>query len=444
MKKTCGVWLAVYVLLALGTGLIAYRRMPEPATAWPAAIFGGGFAWMAALYFAGIGMKIAKARMIRRGLGGATPDDGEKIAAIGRISPVGGSAMDSPLSKTPAIAYKYEIRQGVGNDDFTWYEGFALSPSVIQGRMRNIKLLAWGDLAESWKWIPAETAYPNAEEYIQQTEFRAPTAANIRATIQQSMDIYKDDDGSVRWDQLGTWTKSSSPNLKVAADREQVIRPGDVVCVIGQYSAARGGIVPSDHPITDPVSIEVGEEDAFARRANRGAVGYFIGGLIFSAIYLGGMLALHAFVPLEASEQQNPSMVASWPEIRLERILDREVRPRMLQMGMLSANSGELSILLREGTANGRVKAAGRDVVVSRATFTRNDDDRTITIDGDALVLTIDGKRQPRRLTLFGRDIPTSEVDVHIQGSSDQVLTGRVAAASDDAACRVTFKAKSR
>src|SRR5262249_25513201 len=156
----------------------------------------------------------------------------------------------------------------------------------------------------------------------------------IRATIKKTIEIYQDDKGSVRWDQLGTWTKSSPPNLRVSAYRERVLRPGDTVCVIGHYSAARGGIVPSDQPIADPVTIETGEEDVFVRRAKRGAVGYCIGALIFAAIYVGALIGIYAFTPLDEAEQRNPSMVASWPEIRLEHLLDRKIRPLMQHMNM--------------------------------------------------------------------------------------------------------------
>ena len=429
MKKMCGTWLGVYAVVALVTGLIAYRRMPDPAVAWPAAIFGGGIAWMAVLYFAGIHMKIAKAKMIHRGLSGATPNDGEKIAAIGRISAVGGETLTSPLTRTPCVAYKYDIRQGTGTDDFTWYEGFALTPSVIQGRMRTIKLLAWGDLSLPWEFIPADTVYANADAYIKNTRFEPPTAVNIRATINKSIEIYKDDKGSVRWDQVGVRTES--PNLQVSAYRERLLEPGDTVCVIGRYSAARGGIVPSDSPFADPVSIESGEEESFVRSANRGAIGYTIGALIFSAIYLAAVIVFHAKIPLEAGEQRDKSMVASWPEIRFEHMLD--------QMGMLS--SEKLAILLPGGAANGRIKAAGRDVVATRATLRRDGDDRQIRIDDGALALTIDGQGKARRLTIFGREIPPADVKVEIRGESQNAVLGRVSAFSDEAACRVTFYA---
>jgi len=434
VKKTCGVSLAVYLLVATVTGLIVYRRLPEPVAGWAAAIIGGGIAWMGIMYFAGIWTKLAKARMIRRGIDGAAPNDREKIAAVGRLSAAGGNTLTSPLTKTECVAYKYEIRQGPGSDDFTWYEGFALTPCVIQGRMRNIKLLAWGDLELPWKFIPAADVSANAEEYVRATEFQEPTAANIRATIQKTIEIYKDDDGSVRWDQLGPWTRSTPPNLQVSSYRELVLKPGDTVCVIGRYSSTRGGIVPSDHSLTDPVTIEVGDDgENFVRSAKSGAIGYFIGGIIFCSVYLAGLIALHARIPLAALEQQNRKLVASWPEIRLEHALH--------QMGMLASDSN-LVIRLPNGTANGRVKAGGRDVVVSTATLRRDGDDRTIAVDDNALVLTIGGNGKLRRLTLFGHDVPAADVVLDIHQNNDDLVAGRVVAISSDAACRVTFMAE--
>jgi hypothetical protein len=444
VKKACGTWLVTYLLLAVATSLIVYRRIAEPPVAAICGAVGGGIACMGVAYFAGIATKFRKARMIKRGLGGETPNDGEKIAAIGRIGTSGSGSLTSPLSKSPCVAYQYEICSGFGEHDFTYFDGFALAPSVIQGRMRNIRLLAWGDLLMNWQVIPTTVAQPNAEEYINATEFREPTVFNFRKAIADISVIYKDDDGSVRWDQRGLRPPldAGKPlNRQTFAYRERVIRPGDGVCVSGRYSAERGGIVPSDHPLIDPVTIEVGDENEFVRRASGGAVGYFIGGMIFTAIYAGALIALHASVPLEAMEQRRPSMVASWTEIRLERLLDRQVRPHM-PAGMLSHDN--LVIMLPRGSANGRVEGSGRDEVVSRATLRRSGDDRMIAIDDGAVTLTIDPRGQPLHLTLFGREVPVAAADVRIKENGSHEVAGRVTYISDDPAapaCRVTFRA---
>ena len=443
MKKACGTWLATYVVLAAATGLIVYRRIPEPAIAAICGAVGGGLAWMAVAYFAGIATKIARARMIRRGLGGEIPADGEKIAAIGRISSSGG-ALTSPLSKSPCVAYKYEIRSGLGQDDFIYFDGFALTPSVIQGRMRNIRLLAWGDLEMmNWQIVSLAIAQPNAEEYIKATEFREPTVLNFRKAITDISAIYKDDDGSVRWDQRGVRPPLDATrplDQQNFAYREKLVRPGDSVCVIGHYSAERGGIVPSKNPLIDAVSIEVGDENVFARRASSSAVAYFFGGAIFSAIYIGALVAFHASIPLSATEQHRPSMIASWTEIRLEQLLERRVRPHM-PAGLLSNDN--YVIKLDRGSANGRVRLGGRDEVLSRAALRRDGDDRTIAIDNGAVTLTIDSRGKPLHLTLLGREVPVAAADVRIMENGRSEVAGRVTYISDDPAapvCRVTFR----
>ena len=446
MKRACGTWLAVYLLLAAAAGAITYRRFPIPGAAAGAAFIGGGVAWMGVAYFAGIGKKFANARMIKRGLSGDAPRDGAKIAAVGRISPNGG-ALTSPLSKSSCVAYKFEIRSGLSDDDITYYEGFALTPGMVQGRQRSVRLLAWGDLKVPWRTIPASVAQPNAEEYIRETEFREPTLLNFRRSIADMAAIYKDDDGSIRWDQRGLrppFDVGKPIDLQSATYREMLLKPGDSVCVIGRYSAQRGGIIPSEHPMVDPVTVEVGEPEVFTRRAMSGAVGYFIGGLIFSAIFVAALVALHAFVPLAASEQMNPAMVASWPEIRLERLLDTRVRPRMHEAGMLS--DGNVTITLRPGSANGRVRAGGRDVIVSRAVAHRSDGATTITVDDGLLVLTIDQKSRPIRLAMAGREVSIAFADVQIVENGKDEVAGRVIYISDEPngpACRVTFSSLS-
>jgi hypothetical protein len=444
VKKACGTWLGTYALLSVATALVVYRRIPEAPVAAICGLIGGGIALVSVAYFAGIAKKIRKARMIRRGFGDASPEDGAKIAAIGRIGTSGAGSLTSPLSKTACVAYKYEIRSGYGEDEIMYYDGFAMTPSAIQGRQRTTRLLAWGDLQMSWQTVPASIAQANAEEYIGATEFREPALLNFRKSIADIAGIYKDDDGSVRWDQRGLRPPLDAGrplNLQTAGYREWLVRPGDFVCVIGRYSTERGGIVPSDHPLIDPVTIEVGEESAFARRASAGAAGYFIGGAIFLAIFLAGLLVLHASVPLDAVEQHNPSMVASWTEIRLERLLDRSVRPHM-PAGLLS--SGNYVIVLPRGSANGRVSLGEHDRVVARAAMRRNGDERIISIDDNAVALTIDEKGHPLRLALLGRDVAVRPSDVEIKENGNDEVAGRVTFVTDDAnapVCRVTFRA---
>ncbi len=443
MKKACGTWLAVYLLLAAALAAIAYRRLPVPQVALGAGVIGGGIALLGVAYIAGIGQKLKSAALIRRGLNGEPPRDGEKFAAIGRITPKG-ATLTSPFTKTSCVAYKYEIKVRGSKHDTTVFDGFALTPSTIQTGNQSIRLLAWGEIKQSFKSIPVSEAKPNAEDYLAKTEFAEPSILNLRQAITDLQAIYRDDDGSVRRDQRGVRPNldTGSIDLDVARYNEVVLRPGDPVCVIGRYSAQRGGIVPSDHPIADPVTIEVGEPDAFVPRARFGAVGYLIGGAIFLGVALVALLAFHAAIPLDAAEQMSPTMLASWPEIRFERFLDKRVRPLMRQAGMLG--DGEAVIQLPPGSANGRVRGEGRDVVVSRATAQRINGGTTVTIDDGVIVLTTDANRRPVQLTVLGQNVPPAAADIRINEESEEIKGRMTYLPEHDTslACRVTFCAR--
>lgn len=438
MKKACGLQLALYLVLAAAVGAIVYRRFPVGPPAIMAAVFGGFAVYLGVAYLLGIRGKIAEAGMIRRARAGDSPRDGEKIAAIGRLVP-NGSPLVSPLTKSPAVAYKYEI-QSPGKRSSLLYSGFALTPSTIQGSQRGMKLLAYPELDVKARYMWRGEAVENFREYVRSTEFRDPQVGRLRESVAEMMAQFKDDDGSIRIDQKMT---RSEPNLENARYTEWVVRPGDQVCVIGHYSVQRGGVVHDPAMPLQQVKIQLGEPDAFAGRAVRGAVGYLIAGIIFLTASIAGLTWFYAYIPLEASEQMAPEMKTTWPEIRLERLIENRVRVPMRQRGML--DTGTVSNLLTEGSATGRVG----DVFLSRAEAVRTNHQTTISLDGDAVVLTIDDRNQPIRLRLLRTEIPRDEfrgaLDLRITEKSDEYIAGRITFLSnrpDLPASRAAFRAR--
>lgn len=435
MKKSCGTWLAVYVVLAVAVGVIVYRRLPEPQIAATSGFFGGIVLWLGFGYLWGIKKKIADAKIIRRGLAGDPPLDGEKIAAIGRIEP-SGSALVSPLSRTPCVAYKYEIRDRYtsrhSSEARTFYDGFALTPSMIQTPSGSTRLLGWADLNFNRATIPEEIARKNADEYIAATQFSEPTIMQIRASIQKMMDIYKDDDGTVRFDQKHFQPPETLDN---AMFYEWVLRPGEQVCVTGTYSVERGGIVPSKQPIIDPITLEVGPPDAFTRRAAAGAAGYLIGGSIFLAVGLIALVAFLVFVPLDATEQMAPTFRPSWQEVQAEQWIEKRLRVPMRNAGMLNPDES-VSVHLEAGQASGRVRSGGVEQSVSRAVAYRTGDERTIDIDNGTVTLSTNGGGVPTRLAIMRHEVPLSDASIQITG-----VIGRIMYYAEDRACRVTFYA---
>src|SRR4029077_5931385 len=95
------------------------------------------------------------------------------------------------------------------------------------------------------------------------------------------------------------------------------------------------------------------------------------------------------------------------------------------------------------GSANGRVRLGEHDQVVARAAMRRNGDERIISIDNNALALTIDEKGHPLRLALLGRDVAVRPSDVEIKENGKDEVAGRVTFVTDAKApaCRVTFRA---
>src|SRR2546421_4145807 len=128
MKKTCGGWAMVFLACALVMGFLAGRRIIIAAL--PAGIIGGGLLWLGLAYIGGVGEKVRTASRIRRALEGAPPRDGEIIAVVGRITPLG-ETLYSPFRREPCVAYAYRVRTPRSKTTTTDFEGIALTPSMI-------------------------------------------------------------------------------------------------------------------------------------------------------------------------------------------------------------------------------------------------------------------------------------------------------------------------
>jgi hypothetical protein len=437
VKKSCGAWLLAYVAIAGAIAAAVFHRLPVVTVALWTGIIAGFFGWLGVAYLIGIPGKIREVGRMRRARDGEPPRDGERVAIIGRISP-SGPALTAPLSGAQCVAYDYDIKSTYGDEGATYYSGFALTPSVIQGPSGSIRLLAWPDIKLPQQFLFGDDVRARAQEYISGRTFSEGGLSKIREGWAQLMEVYKDDDGSVSSDRKFPEAPSE---LITARYREKHVPAGAQVCVIGRYSAQRGGIVPApDAPIMEQATLEVGEPDSFAGRARRGIVGYFIGGVIFVGAILAGLIGLYAFVPLEAAEQMTPSMRFSWPEIRLERELDQHVRPHIAS---LMHTDWQIPVEGPAGTARGRVRNGDSDRDVSRATASKNGDVVTVDIDGVVVSFDLQG-RDLKRLNILGREVDLSKATVRLLEYQGSEVAGRLTYWSDDLACRIAFRAAPR
>lgn len=442
MKKACVFPLALYLVIAAIVGAVVYRRFPESGPALMAGFIGGLIVWLGVIYLVAIPGRIGEARMIRRAVSGLPPNDGDKFAAIGRLASTGAPVI-APFSRTPAVACKYEIDSHAGEGMATIYSGFAMNPCSIQGRHGTLRLLAYPDLKVKASHIAAKDALQNAKQYIASAKFREATAGKLREAFAEMMALYKDDDGTIRYDQKNAG--ADGDDLSHADFKEWIVRAGDQVCVIGQYSSQRGGIVYDPKNPLVQVKVEVGEPEVFARRAMRGAVWYFVAGAVFLTLATAGMVAFLASVPLEAAEKMNPQLQVTWPEVRFERWIESRVRTPLREAGMIG--SPVVSNDLSAGMAAGRVN----DLPVTTAEASRDAEGTTIRVGDDAVVIRLDRRDQPVALRIAGTDIPrdrwSSDLDFQVDSADGPFIPGRIIFVSSNPAlpaARATFNAAVR
>jgi len=401
MKKTCGVWAMVFLACALVMGFLAGRRIIIAAL--PAGIIGGGVLWLGLAYIGGVGEKARTARRIRRALDDAPPRDGEIIAVVGRITPLG-ETLVSPFRRETCVAYSYRVRTPHSKTTTTDFEGIALTPSMIG----SMKLLAWPELDVPETLCQGDEARRNATEYVSQTNF----------TIAQMFKPDRTKSPHVRYDHR---SQIAGDSIKFGLLSERVLRPDEEVCALGYYSASEGGLTHEPNTLVATLKIMNGDPNAIRGRLVRRSIGNILGGLFFVALAVAGMLALYINIPLEAAEQMSPNRTTWWWEVRLERLIARhhpnESTPTML-------GSGE---------ARGRFVVGDREVRPTTAIMTGN----TIDIDNGAAVATIESDRL-MHLKLLARTIEGAEFENLGDGE------GRITYLGDDAKCRIAFKAAIR
>jgi hypothetical protein len=421
---------ALYLVCALFVGHLVYRRFPTLGAAAGGGAVGGGIVWMGLAYLVGVWTKLAEAKRLRRTIDGGPPPDGETIAVLGTLDPIG-PPLTSPLTGLPCVAYKYEVRE----DDKLLYDGFALAPSAVDSPHGRIRIFAYPDLQTEPRII--SDAAPRFDDYVAETKFREPELS-LRAALKP----FNDRDGSVRVD---TRMTHRDPDLTTATFKEWSFAPGDRVFATGRYSMERGGLVAEPGK---PLSVSIRDASQnVTGRSIAGAFGNLVGGILFLAVAAAGLIALYTFVPLAASEQMAPGLRRTWREVRLERRIDRGLRLRMRKAGLL--DSGIVAAMLDTGSARGRVTANGRDVDVSRATASLLGDLIVIHVDDDVAALTVDRGGHPLRLRFGNDDVDAStfprDLDVEITSSTHHgEIAGRFTYFRDDAespAARVTFHA---
>jgi ankyrin repeat protein len=173
------------------------------------------------------------------------PKDGEVVTIAGHIR-AAGSSLRAPFSGKPAVLYSYEIqhygRQADGDTGVVKdYSGFALSPCAIDSPRGSIRLLGFPMLEGFPKELLAsDVARTNAASYLGSTQFADMGGFQVRAMVRELKELMTDDDGQVRKD----WKMTDETDISEKSLYEQIVSPGEQVCIIGRYSAEKRGVVP--------------------------------------------------------------------------------------------------------------------------------------------------------------------------------------------------------
>lgn len=281
-----GGWLAQAVLLS---ALLQWRlQVPLVDTLGVSALAGlVGWAAMNLLHAAWQAWRERAA--IASGRAGLAPVDGARAVLVGTLEPLG-APLRAPLDGSACLAYDYRITEDRGSGRrrtiLTHFRGSGLAPSVIVTRSGRHRLLTVPDLQASPPTTPSSRHIAAFEAYARSTSFTPAEGA-----AQDLVDRWTDDDGAHRSDVC--FTPLEKLDLSRCTLAQQQVRPGAPVCVIGSYSAARGGVVPSPTWAGNPRLIE-GDLNELQRKLGSSARNRLLIGLAAAAATAGLVAAFAA------------------------------------------------------------------------------------------------------------------------------------------------------
>jgi hypothetical protein len=290
LPRSCIILLLVWAAATALVGVTYYRRVPDE-TAIPVAFIGGVILWLGVLFAVGTVQRVREWRLIRDAFTGAPRGEGETVAVIGRLSATGSPEI-SPMTATQAVAYKYKITRPAGKNTQTLYEGFALAPSAIYSNNGIVKLFAFPDLKVKARVLKGAEIEGVMRDSIARTSF-SRFGAHFTDIMEGLRRDLGNDQGRLHVDHSFT----EDTDIRGALFSEWVVKPGDNVCVIGRYSAARQAIVPDPHEPLNLTSLTVGDESSFGRRALMSAFGSAFMSLILLGLVIAAYVYFVATVP---------------------------------------------------------------------------------------------------------------------------------------------------
>lgn len=236
----CSISLGGWLVFALA---VAFGLQHRYGFAWsdtPGVAAGAGLlGWLAcALLFSAIGV-VRERFAVRGAMNGEAPSDGPRAVVIGTVQG-NGDPLQAPFNGEECLAYDYKVvhdngRQGKQRKIITAFEGKALAPCTIASGAGYFRLYTVPDL-DPKTTASSGITHAVAPRYVATTTF-------TRQDFKELQQRWEDDDGVYRSD-VG-YLEPGEVAWARAKIEQHVLRPRAAVCVVGYFSSARRGFVPS-------------------------------------------------------------------------------------------------------------------------------------------------------------------------------------------------------
>lgn len=249
----CLMGLGSWLLLALvWAGLLQWRFDAPLAETLGVSTLAGLMSYVALTLLHAAWQSWRERAAITSGRAGTPPADGKRAVLVGTLEALG-PLLRAPLDGSACVAYDYRITEDRGSGRrrmiLTHFRGTGLAPCVIVTRSGRHRLLTVPDLQTSPPAGPSSGHIAAFGRYARETNFTgADTAAN------ELVARWTDDDGAYRSDV--SYVPLASIDLTRCMLAQQQVRAGAMVCAMGWYSKARGGLVPSPTWAGNPRLIE--------------------------------------------------------------------------------------------------------------------------------------------------------------------------------------------
>lgn len=173
----------------------------------------------------------------------------------------------------------------------TDYSAFAVTPCAIDTPHGSIRFLGF-PLLEGFakEHLKSDEAFRNAAAYLTATQFQDLSGFQPGAILRESKELMTADDGQLRKD----WSMSGDSDLSGKQLFERSVAPGEMVCLIGCYSAERRGLAPNLN--VGAVRLVRGDPQTAGRALWWRTVHGVVGSLVIAALLNGGLYGyLHFF-----------------------------------------------------------------------------------------------------------------------------------------------------